>query len=293
VTITAELSDAFSSKKEGITIICQQLQNAFNSQYLLLINVNAEFVTVQQALSDYLSVSASNWIATSLVFGEKERMGLLLDMGSTTMDLIPIKEGKPVAIGKNDVDRLIHHELYYTGVLRPPIPTIVNSVPFHDVLCPISFERFALMADVYMILGFISEQEYSCDTADGRGKSIEECYSRLARIICADSSLVTKEEMDRIAEHIYHAHMKMVQDIIWEAIHQILRRFEIPCSDIHFHVTGLGAKTLLIPALKEMNIHENQIFFKSLTEKEHVVSTAICLGLVFLRREFHHILLSH
>ena len=190
ITITAELSDAFSTKKEGITLICQQLEDVFNPDYLHLINVNAEFISVKEALSNYLSVSASNWIATSLVFGERERLGILLDMGTTTLDLIPIKDGQPVTIGKNDVDRLVNYELYYTGVLRPPIASIVKKVPFHDTVCPISFERFALMADVYLVLGLITEQEYTCDTADGRGKTPHECYARISRVICGDMNLL-------------------------------------------------------------------------------------------------------
>jgi len=293
ITITAELSDAFSTKKEGITIICQHLQQVFNSDYVFLIDVNGDFISVQQALSDYLSVSASNWVATSLVFGENEELAILLDMGTTTLDLIPIRNGRPVPIGKNDVDRLINWELYYTGVLRPPIPTIVTNIPFRDTLCPISFERFALMADVYMILGQITESEYLCDTADGRGKSLEECYARLARIICGDSNIVTKGEMDTIAEYAFKVHKEMVQDAIQRLINQFIRRFLIPPSKIHFIVTGLGAKILLIPVLKEMSIQEDQIFCKSFSEKEHVISTAICLGIVFLKHEIQRTLVSN
>ncbi len=284
ITITAELSDAFSTKQEGITIICEQLQEVFNPEFLKLINVDAEFITIEQALTNYLSVSASNWIATSLVFGDRERLGILLDMGSTTLDLIPIKDGRPVTIGKNDTDRLINYELFYTGVLRPPIATIVKSVPFHDMLCPVSFERFALMADVYLVLGLITEQEYSCDTADGRGKSIDESNARIARVICGDINLITKEEIREIADYIYKTHTEMVQDAIRRSIKEFIRRFVIPISKIRFNVTGLGAKIVLIPALKNLNIQENQIFMKTLTEKEHILSTAICLGIVFLKQ---------
>ena len=51
---------------------------------------------------------------------------------------------------------------------------------------------------------------------------------------------------------------------------------------------GLGATILLIPALIELDIPEKQIFIKQLSEKEHVVSTAICLGLVFLRNQLEN-----
>jgi probable H4MPT-linked C1 transfer pathway protein len=290
ITITAELSDAFSTKKEGIILICQVLQQVFASEHLHVFDVHAEFINISKALEDYLSVSASNWIATSLVFGERERLGILLDMGTTTLDLIPIKDGYPITIGKNDVDRLINNELFYTGVLRPPISSVVKNVPFRDTLCPVSFERFALMADVYLILGLITEAEYTCDTADNRSKSIEDCYARLARIICGDIDLVTKEELTEIAQYIYKAQKEMVQDAIRKSINQFIRRFVIPIAKIRFNVTGLGAKVLIIPALKEMNIHENQIFFKSLSDQEHVLSTAICLGIVYLNQIVQQVL---
>ncbi|MBN2157404.1 MAG: hypothetical protein JW776_15265 [Candidatus Lokiarchaeota archaeon] len=292
VTITAELSDAFSTKQEGIKLICEQLQEVFNPNFIHVINVNAEFISVKEALEDYLSVSASNWIAPSLVFGERERLGMLLDMGTTTTDIIPIKDGKPVPIGKNDVDRMLNYELFYTGILRPPIASIVRHVPFRNSLCPISFEEFAIMADVYTVLGMITEREYSCDTADGRGKSIEECFARLARIICGDINLIQQHEIEEMAQYIYTSQKEMVQEAIRRSINHFIRRFLIPVSKIRFNVTGLGAKILLIPALRELNIHENQIFFKSLSEQEHVLSTAICLGIVFLKQIVQHELLS-
>ena len=292
ITITAELSDAFSTKKEGITIICNQLEEVFNPDFLRIINVDAEFISVQEARSNYLSVSASNWIATSLVFGERERLGILLDMGTTTLDLIPIKDGQPVTIGKNDVDRLLNYELCYTGVLRPPIASISKNVPFRHTLCSISFERFALMADVYVILGLITEQEYTCDTADGRGKSLQECNARLSRIVCGDINLITQDEIQEIAQYLYKVHQEIVQDAIRQATNQFIRRFIIPISKIRFNVTGLGANILLIPALKALDIHENQIFYKSLSEKEHILSTAICLGIVFLKNEVQRLIVE-
>jgi probable H4MPT-linked C1 transfer pathway protein len=290
ITITAELSDAFSTKKEGITVILQQLQEIFNPDFLKIITVEGKLIPLEEALLNYLSVSASNWVATSLVFGERERLGILLDMGSTTLDIIPIKDGQPVTVGKNDVDRLLNYELYYTGVLRPPVSSIVKNVPLRHTLCPISFERFALMADVYSVLNLITEQDYTCDTADGRGKSKKYCYARLARVVCGDMNLISEEEIDDIAGYIYKAHKELVQDAIRRAINEFTRRFVIPISKIRFNVTGLGAKIVLIPALKNLNIHDNQIFFKALTEQEHILSTAICLGIVFLKQEVQEFL---
>lgn len=285
VTVTAELSDAFYTKEEGIRIIASNLKEVFPDKQneIKFINAHAKFVSLFQAIDDYLSVSASNWVATSLVFGEREKLGMLLDMGSTTLDLIPIKDGVPQTIGKNDVDRLLNEELFYTGVLRPPVATIVQSVPFRNAKCPISFERFALMADVYLILGKITEDQYTCDTADGRGKDLESCYARLARMVCGDINLVKKSELEEIANYIYNAQRTIVEEVIRQSINIFVRRFVTPISKIRFNITGLGAKILLKPALNSIDIKDKQIFFRGLSEEEHVISTAICLGIVFLK----------
>jgi probable H4MPT-linked C1 transfer pathway protein len=283
-TITAELSDAFSTKEEGIKTICDDLAHVFDDSKIRIIDINSNFLTTDQARSNYLKVSASNWVATSLVLGENTSLGILLDMGSTTLDLIPIKDSYPVTTGKNDVDRLLNNELLYTGILRAPLPSIVQSVPLRNSKCPISFERFAIMADVYRILDKISEEQYSCDTADGRGKSKIECYARLSRMLCGDLNLIKMDELDEIANYIYKAQKKLVKESIRLAISQFVRRFVTPVSKIKFNVTGLGANLLLIPSLIELDIPEKQIFIKQFSEKEHVVSTAICLGLVFLKK---------
>ncbi|MHA1820670.1 MAG: hydantoinase/oxoprolinase family protein [Promethearchaeota archaeon] len=284
VTTTAELSDAFYTKKEGITTICNDLEEVFNKEYIMFITVNGDFIGLDESKERYMEVAASNWIATSLVFGEHERLGLLLDMGSTTLDLIPIIKGRPTTIGKNDLDRLLNNELYYTGVLRPPVSTIVKEVPYNQSLCPISFERFAIMADIYRILGKISEKDYNCDTPDGRGKSVEESYARLARIICGDINLIAKEDLDEIAKYIANQHKELIKEAIRKAIDSFIRRFIVPMQKIKFNITGLGAKIILEDALKELDIYENQIFYPKLPEKEHIISTSLCLGLVFFRR---------
>lgn len=284
VTVTAELSDAFYTKQEGIEVIAKSLQQEFSDGDVRFINADAEFVRAGAAINDYLSVSASNWVATSLVFGEREKLGMLLDMGSTTLDLIPIKEGLPATVGKNDVDRLLNEELFYTGVLRPPVSTIVQSVPFRNAKCPISFERFALMADVYRILGKIDEEQYTCDTADGRGKDLENCYARLARMVCGDIDMIKKNELDEIAEYIYQEQKNIVEEAIRKSINTFVRRFITPISKIRFNITGLGANIVLKPALKAIDIKEKQIFLRGLSVKEHVLSTAICLGVVYLKK---------
>ena len=73
---------------------------------------------------------------------------LLVDAGTTTTDLIPIKAGKVAARGATDAERLTEGELLYTGVVRTPVMAVAHSAPFRGRVQKIAAERFATMADV-------------------------------------------------------------------------------------------------------------------------------------------------
>ena len=68
-------------------------------------------------------------MASSLLLGKDYRDSIFVDIGSTTTDIIPIKNGKPLA-GKTDFKRLKNGELVYSGALRTNIAAILKSVKF-------------------------------------------------------------------------------------------------------------------------------------------------------------------
>ena len=107
------------------------------------------------------------------------------------------------AQGKTDLDKLMCGELIYTGSLRTNVAAIVHSVPIRDGCATVSSELFALSGDAHMILGHITEEQYTSETADGRGKTVPEALARLARVVCADTEMLTKQEIIDIAKYIY------------------------------------------------------------------------------------------
>lgn len=174
ITITAELSDAFQTKREGILTILNALEQIFEKEKMFFINNKNEFCSFDRVKSDPISVTAANWVSTSLFLGKFIPKCILIDAGSTTIDVIPILNSVPVSRGKNDVERLMNRELIYTGGLRATIPSITHFLPYKDKMVRISFEKFALVSDVHRILNNISEEEYINDTADNRSKTLNE-----------------------------------------------------------------------------------------------------------------------
>ncbi|MFX0105541.1 MAG: hydantoinase/oxoprolinase family protein [Candidatus Hodarchaeota archaeon] len=245
ITITAELSDAFQTKREGILTILKALKEVFKEDSMYFINNKGKFLDFKTAKSEYSTIAAANWVSTALFLGKFVSECILIDAGSTTIDIIPIINSIPVAQGKDDISRMLHHELLYMGGLRATIPSITHHVPYKGKLVRISFEKFALISDVHLILGNITKNEYINDTADNRSKSLENCYARLSRIICLDKETISKEELNTIAEYIYEKQLKIISDEIQEFMSNLVVRFPEFEIEPKFVITGLSADFLI------------------------------------------------
>ena len=252
ITITAELSDAFQTKREGILTIVNALGQIFEKEKMFFINNKNKFYSFDQVKSDPISVAAANWVSTSLFLGKFVPKCILIDAGSTTIDVIPILNSVPVARGKNDVERLMNSELIYTGGLRATIPSITHFVPYKDKMVRISFEKFALVSDVHRILKNISETEYINDTADNRSKTLNDCYARLARMICMDLESISIKELDEIAKYIYDKQIEMVSKDIREFMGNLDQQPLEYDQDSIFVITGLSAGFLIKEVLRKL-----------------------------------------
>jgi hypothetical protein len=161
-----------------------------------------------------LELAASNWAASRYHLEKKYREGILVDVGSTTTDIIPFGPGtKP---GKTDLERLRRGQLVYTGFLRTPVSAVVKKVPYRGALTRISSEYFAITADVYNILGVL--EKYSCSTPDGGGKSRRDSMRRIARHLCAALDDIDMEGIIRICDHVYQEQSMDIANALEEVV---------------------------------------------------------------------------
>ena len=273
IAITAELSDAFKTKKEGILIILNALRQVFDQEKLRFITHTGNFLSFEEAKSDSISIAGANWVSTSLFLGKFISKCILIDAGSTTIDIIPLLNNTPVTKGKNDIERLINHELIYTGGLRATIPSITHFVPYKGSLVRISFEKFALISDIHRILYNISEDEYINDTADKRSKSIDDCYARLARIICMDMDTISRDELNNIAKYIYQKQIELISTEIEQFLAELILRIPEFKEDHTFVITGIAAEFLIRRALLKL-VYKNIIIYEELTKISDSISSS-------------------
>ena len=222
LTTTAELSDAFRSKREGVGFVLDAAEEAFGGPLLLAFTTAGEVVPFPEARARADEVAAANWMASALAVAALYPDALMLDVGSTTADVVPIAAGRVAATGRTDLDRLLAGELVYTGALRTNLAAIAPRVPVRDSSCPVASELFAISADVHLILGHLAPGAYSCATPDGRPATVEFARERVARLVCADAEQMTAEEIDAIAAFLHAEQVRQVE----AAVRRVSGRFE-------------------------------------------------------------------
>jgi probable H4MPT-linked C1 transfer pathway protein len=216
VTMSGELCDCFRNKAEGVRHILEAVENVAGDRKVLVYLVDGRFVSTEEAKASPRLAAASNWHALAAYAARyvPRGRGLLIDIGSTTTDVVPMRDGKVVARGRTDTERLLSSELVYQGVGRTPVCAVVRALPCGDRLCPVASEVFASTADAYLLLGYVAEDPAADWTADGRGLTKYFAKCRLARQICADTDEIPESSFEVMASAIRDSQLAAVTDAI-------------------------------------------------------------------------------
>jgi probable H4MPT-linked C1 transfer pathway protein len=241
VTVTAELSDAYQTKKEGIRHVLDSVTEVFGDVPTFILDVEANLLPVKDAQRESLKVASANWAATGWMISKLIKDCIVVDVGSTTTSIIPVINGKIAADGRTDLQKLQNGELVYSGSLRTNVAAIVNGIPVRGRVARVSSELFAQSGDVHLILGNIGKEEYTTETCDGRGKTRREARARLARVVCADTDMLTEQEIVDMAKFVYDRQVEQISGGLKQVYERIKK---LPKENIRIVVTGLGRNFL-------------------------------------------------
>jgi len=211
VVMTGELADSFPDKRCGVRAIKKSVEAAFSESIIRYVDVNG--VLTDGSRLDELSLAAANWCASARLVAEEFEECIFVDMGSTTTDIIPVVSGTPVA-HRTDLQRLLYSELVYTGMLRTSIATLQDHVHLRGRRAGLASEYFANTADLNLVKGLITAEEYTCETPDGGGKDLPSAERRLARMLCADLEELDRGEIREVVEELHHAQVERISGAI-------------------------------------------------------------------------------
>ena len=220
-TMTGELADCYATKREGVQHITRSLVQAVGDRQLVVYGVDGQFRSPAETLANPLPAAASNWHALARFASRylDHSTGVVIDIGSTTADIVPVESGRVATESTTDVHRLLAGELVYTGIARTPIAAIVRSLPYRGQLVPVAAEYFATTADVYQLLGV--EAFVSDDSADGRDFSPLHCVDRLARQICADREVFAMDDAVAVCRQVQQVQLEMLQTALQRGVDRL------------------------------------------------------------------------
>jgi len=276
VTITAELSDAYMTKKEGICHVLDAVAAVFSEVPTFVLDVKANLLSVKKARKNTLNVASANWAATGWMVSQMYKNCIIIDVGSTTTSIIPVIDGKIVAEGRTDLEKLQNGELVYSGSLRTNVATILDGIPVKGRVTRVSSELFSQSGDVHLLLGNIGKEEYTAETCDGRGKTRREASARLARVICADTDMLTEQEIANMAQFVYDRQVEQIS----EGLRQVCERIKPLKENMRIVVAGLGRNFLARKVAEKMGFKDVIDMKECLGADATVVSSSVGVALL-------------
>jgi len=224
ITMTGEMVDLFESRADGVLAILDVLAEHFPMPSMQVFAGTRGFVSVNDAADHVQYIASANWQATAISVARIVPEGLLVDMGSTTTDIIALRGGLPAMRGLSDGERLTTDELVYSGVVRTPLMALTPRVSFRGLSVSVMAELFATTADVYRITGELPEGVDQQDAADGGVKTKLASIRRLARMIGLDAGEASIADWKHLAQQFAVIH----QHRIFEACQRVLRESAVP-----------------------------------------------------------------
>ncbi len=187
LTMTGELVDCFESRRAGCRAIvdCVVAGRRWGRDARWFAD-DGRLLDAVEAIDRWHAVVSANWRASAGWIARGGEAALMVDLGSTTADLVAVGDGRLRTTGRDDGSRLASDELVYTGLTRTPLMALADRAPFGGASVGLMAEHFATTADIHRVLGELDER---CDlhpAADGGVKTATASARRLARMVGRD-----------------------------------------------------------------------------------------------------------
>lgn len=239
VTMTGELADLFPDRASGVEALVGVMGRRFVKENLAIYAGPAGFLDPGEAMGHTLQVASANWLASASWAAARLPEGLLIDVGSTTTDLVPFAGQGVLARDYTDHRRLVAQALIYTGVVRTPLMAVTDKVPFGGEWVYMMAEHFATTADIYRLTGDLPDGADLLPSADQGEKSVAGSARRLARMLGLDVDAGDLDAWRGVSRFIAERQLRQLAD----ACERILSR---PGLSASAPLVGAGVGRFLV-----------------------------------------------
>ena len=194
VTMTGEMVDLFEHREDGVRRIAALLVERLAAQIpVRFFAGDAGWCGSDDVDRHWQAIASANWLATAqhaalTVSGRNGAGdGMLIDIGSTTTDLIAFRAGRVLTTSRTDAQRLATGELVYHGVVRTPLCALAPRIAWRGAMLNVMNEFFATVADVYRLTGELNPAHDLHPAADNGSKDAAATRRRLAHMVGLDA----------------------------------------------------------------------------------------------------------
>ena len=190
VTMTGEMTDLFEHREDGVRRIAAILAHALAPtapDRVRFFAGEARWCRAADVGAHWAQIASANWLATASHAAQCLDEGVLIDIGSTTTDLIAFRGGRVLGVSQSDAERLASGELVYHGVVRTPLCALGPRIAWQGHELNVMNEFFATAADVYRLTGELDPAHDLHPSADNAPKDLPATRRRLARMIGLDA----------------------------------------------------------------------------------------------------------
>jgi (4-(4-[2-(gamma-L-glutamylamino)ethyl]phenoxymethyl)furan-2-yl)methanamine synthase len=241
MTMTGEMADLFTDREAGVAALA-----ARGAQHLgpaLAVYAGRRgWVPAAQAARHWRGVASANWRLTADWLSRQVGDAVLVDIGSTTTDLVPLHAGQVASTCEDDAQRLACGELVYQGVVRTPLCALGPQVRFGGEDVNLMNELFATSADVHRLTGELATAHDQQPSADGAAKDLAATRQRLARLIGRDARDAPPAQWLALAQAFRQRQLAEIQ----HNLQRVLARVNLPT---HAPLVAAGCGAFLVPSL--------------------------------------------
>ena len=229
VTMTGELVDLFTDRREGVLSLIRAMAEHCALDSVLVFAGRIGFLAAAAIRPEHIhDIASANWLATGLYAATRAPDALLIDVGSTTTDLLILQGGEVKTRGYADCDRMRYDELVYTGIVRTPLMSLAQHVAFEGEWTGIMAEHFATTADVYRICGELPEFADQMPAADGGEKNLSGSIRRIARLLGRDMAFSERTAWESVARFFREQQLGFIGNACQRQLSRGLLRREDP-----------------------------------------------------------------
>ena len=236
VTMTSPLM--YRHMDKGVITTLSAVKDITSNFYVL--NNRGDFVDPDQALLNPLEMALSNTAATAKLISQFHENAILLDVGSTSTQIVPIIDGKIEVDAEYPCYGVVTGECLYLGVVRTPVGAIINKIPFRgnevrlviDDICSRVGELYYLLGKIPLEKVIITKKIPSMDLQNDE----ETIKFRMARLLMLDENMLEEEEFYNIAQAVYEEHV----DITKEYVERIVKKNDLSLDECPCVIMGTG-----------------------------------------------------